>query len=112
MFETLKINEMFADDSIIENFEECTIYHIQLIEDMLKKREPEIFNDGWQALFEKQLKYKKPFLVNSDVVREFQNYREIYVAPVFARSGRQVFVIQPGESHETMEVYQSIIDFR
>lgn len=58
----------------------------------MKKREPEVFFD-WQILFEKQLKYKKPFFINSDVARENPNYRDIYVAPVFSRSGRQIFCI-------------------
>lgn len=58
-----------------------------MIDEVLKKKEAEVFKD-WRVLFEKQLKYKKPFFVNSDVVREMENYRDIYIAPVFARSGR------------------------
>ena len=58
----------------------------------MARREPEIFYD-WRMMFEKTLTYKKPFLVNSDVVREDDHYRDIYVAPVFSRSGRQIFCI-------------------
>lgn len=57
-----------------------------------KKKEVEVFKD-WRILFEKQLTYKKPFFINSGVVREMKDYRNIYVAPVFSRSGRQIFVI-------------------
>ena len=69
-----------------------------MIEEVMKKLEPEVFSN-WQALFEKNLHYKKPFFINSDVVRDYNNYREIYIAPVFAKSGRQLFVIQPGKTH-------------
>lgn len=39
-------------------------------------------------MLEKVMTYKKPFFVNSDVVRDDEDYRNIYIAPVFSRSGR------------------------
>ena len=78
---------MFGQHSEIEKFEECQAYHLNVIDDMIKKREPKIFLD-WRMNFEKTLAYKKPFFINSDAVRNMKNYRDIYVAPVFARSGR------------------------
>ena len=76
------------------------------------KKEPEVFKD-WRTLFEKQLTYKKPFFINSELVRNFKNgYHQIYILPVFARSGRQIFTIQPGDCRESLEVYSSVIDFR
>ena len=112
MFEHLKANFGFGQHSDITKFEMCESYHLNCIEEAMKKREPEIFDD-WQSLFEEQCKYRKPFFINSDLVRNMKSqYREIYVAPCFARSGRQTFVIQPGETADTLETYTSVIDFR
>ena len=36
----------------------------------------------------------------------------MYIAPIFAKSGRQNFVIQPGEDHSSIELYKTIVDFR
>ena len=55
--------------------------------------------------------YKKPFFVNSNEVRHLP-FEQIYIMPVFAKSGRQTFVIQPWETSQTVELYKTIIDFR
>ena len=55
--------------------------------------------------------YKKPFFVNSNEVKDL-TFEQIYIMPVFAKSGRQTFVIQPCDMHQTVELYKTIIDFR
>ena len=45
-----------------------------MIQDYRREKELEVFKD-WRDKFEKQLKYKKPFLINSDVVRDMQGYQ-------------------------------------
>ena len=39
-------------------------------------------------------------------------HEEVYIAPLFAKSGRQMFVIQSGDTHETVELYKTLVDFR
>ena len=61
-----------------------------MIQDYRREKELEVFKDwqnlelayesrltiqNWRDKFEKQLKYKKPFLINSDVVRDMQGYQ-------------------------------------
>lgn len=65
----------------------------------------------WHAALEKVFTYKKPFFVNSNEVKDLK-FDQIYIMPVFAKSGRQAFVIQPGETHRTVELYKTLIDFR
>ena len=39
-------------------------------------------------------------------------FEEVYIAPVYAKSGRNFFVVQSGDTHQTVELYKTIIDFR
>ena len=80
---------MFED---VDRFERCEMHHLVKIESIMARQEQNLFLD-WREMFEKSMTYKKPFFVNSDVVRDDDDYREIYVAPIFARSGRQIFCI-------------------
>lgn len=49
--------------------------------------------------------------MNSEEVKQL-NFDQIYIAPVFAKSGRQCFVIQPGNDASTIQLYKTVIDFR
>lgn len=42
---------------------------------------------NWQQAMERVFMYKKPFFVNSNEVRNYP-FDQIYVAPIFAKSGR------------------------
>lgn len=55
--------------------------------------------------------YKKPFFVNSEEVKDL-SFDQVYIAPVFAKSGRQCFVIQPGDNASKVELYKTVIDYR
>mmetsp|Transcript_37489 Transcript_37489/g.49291 ORF Transcript_37489/g.49291 Transcript_37489/m.49291 type:complete len:153 (+) Transcript_37489:1338-1796(+) len=93
VFNYLKKNFMFGQGSEIDEFEKCEAHHLNQIEEEMATREKEVFFD-WKVMFEKVLPYKKPFFVNSQYVRDMKkDYKEIYIAPVFARSGRHIFVI-------------------
>ena len=59
----------------------------QYIEDEMLNRFSE-----WQEALERTFMYKKPFFINSNEVK-CKNFQEVYVMPVFAKSGRQTFVI-------------------
>ena len=100
-----------ADLLDVEDFKYCEAHHLFEIEMQMVRREKEVFL-FWQDMFERKIAYKKPFFVNSDCIRYSNAYREIYLAPVFAKSGRHIFVIQGGDSAETLEVYTNICDFR
>lgn len=62
-----------------------------MLEEHIKRKTAELFID-WQGAFERLFAYKKPFVVNSDVVQHL-DYHDIYLAPIFAKSGRQMFAI-------------------
>lgn len=77
---------MWGTQYHIEKFEECTQHHLKVMDAHIKEKKAELFCD-WQHSFEKTLSYKKPFFVNSDVIKNL-DFDEVYVAPVFAKSGR------------------------
>ena len=93
-----EFNSNFSD---VEKFEELQGHHLFHLEKEMARRE-DIIYENWQKSFEKVLPYKKPFFVNSDCVRDSMDHRNIFVAPAFSRSGRHIFVIQPGDSFETL----------
>ena len=49
----------------------------------------------WKHMMEKYMTFKKPFFINAQWVQDF-SFNEIFIYPCFVRSGRQMFVIQPG----------------
>ena len=75
----------------IEEFDKCTKHHFTLMDAYIKERKLELYFD-WKIALTNCFTYKKPFFVNSEAVKDL-SFDEIYMSPVFAKSGRQTFVI-------------------
>jgi len=110
-FEQMTKNFEWGSNFHITQFELCNSYHLHLLERSIRQKELFLF-ENWQDKFESTLSHKKPFFVNSEVIRNEADYRKIYIAPIFSKSGRQMFVIQPGKGCDTVELYQTVVDFR
>ena len=110
VYRELKEKTGFPNVPPVDNLEECMEGHFKQMNAYIKARKEWLYTD-WKSQLEKTWQYKKPTLFNSEAVREL-GIDEIYIAPVFVKSGRQFFVIQTGKGPETIELYKSIVDFR
>ena len=50
-------------------------------------------------------------MINAQYVKDYP-YEEIYVLPCFIKNGRQFFVIQPGDTAESIYLQRSVVNYR
>ena len=79
-------NYMWGTQYHIEKFEHCTEHHFKEMDKYIENTSMDKFFD-WETALEHAFSYKKPFFVHSDIVRRM-SFKDIYIAPVYAKSGR------------------------
>ena len=59
----------------------------------LNQYRKEIRKDRWEKILQKNLKYKKPAIVNLDP-KELARPERLYVLPIFIKSGKQNMLVK------------------
>ena len=110
VFEMMMEEKVFEAVDGIHQFEDLRRKHLDMLAEYRKNKQHELY-DKWGVVLQRLFLYKKPFLINSHYVRHLP-FQDVWIMPVFIKSGRQLFVVQHGSIPQTVQLFSKIVSFR